>query len=497
MSPIELLERLDDVFRLLQGRGRGTLDRHETLLATISWSYGLLSREEQLCFDRLSVFAGGFSLASAEAVCCSAGIEAGDVVDLLRSLVEKSMLVGLRSTAGHRFRLLETLRQYAERQLGERGETAIIRNRHLQHFVELVPQVERQFFTDSEAQADHRFSVEWDNVRTAVSWALSSSQMASAQQLIDRTFQFAGAHMRHEHAVWVAAVWEAEQIAGTPRIRTLSLLADWASVGGDETTARKHAQHGINIASKPDDSDLVTCWMMFAGPSAITASQSAEAQHAFQQLQACANNVPDLDAEPWIALCLLAAARWADPSWVPHYRQVLKGTVERIRNPSMQLFWAMEEGDKCILADPPEIAAAMHYFRAAREAAMAVGQEYGEGLALRRVAMVAAMQGGADALEWSRVALETLAESQLWDVMWRLLDSVSLALAAHGRTDAAATILGSLGDRPPLGLEAELNIRAAALAIVNAAGEHLADFARGALMTPREVLSAAIESCRP
>ncbi len=114
LSAEELLERLQDRFRLLRGSGHSTLDRHQTLRATVSWSYQLLTEDERLLFDRASVFAGGFDLRAAETVCGFDPIDSVDVIDLVSSLVDKSMIVADRSAFGMRYRLLETLRQYGE-----------------------------------------------------------------------------------------------------------------------------------------------------------------------------------------------------------------------------------------------------------------------------------------------------------------------------------------------------------------------------------------------
>src|SRR5206468_3049972 len=123
LSAEELLDRLRDRFRLLRGSGRGTLDRHHTLRAAVTWSYQLLTDDERLFFDRVSVFAGGFHMQAAEKVCAFEAIDAIDVIDLVSSLVDKSMIVADRRASGMRYRLLETLRQYAEEQMETRGET--------------------------------------------------------------------------------------------------------------------------------------------------------------------------------------------------------------------------------------------------------------------------------------------------------------------------------------------------------------------------------------
>ena len=122
-SPADLLARLDDRFRLLRRSGRGGPSRHHTLRATVDWSYELLDDDERLFFDRLSVFAGGFDLPAAEAVCGS-GFTEPDLPGMLDSLVARSMVIVARLRDGVRYSLLETLRQYGEERLHQRAETA-------------------------------------------------------------------------------------------------------------------------------------------------------------------------------------------------------------------------------------------------------------------------------------------------------------------------------------------------------------------------------------
>ena len=121
-TPADVLSRLDDRFRLLRRSGCGSPPRHQTLRATVDWSYQLLDESERLLFDRFSVFAGCFDLATAEAVCAD-GIERPDIAGMVDSLVAKSMMTVERSRHGVRYRLLETLRLYGQERLGERGET--------------------------------------------------------------------------------------------------------------------------------------------------------------------------------------------------------------------------------------------------------------------------------------------------------------------------------------------------------------------------------------
>jgi predicted ATPase len=122
LSLAGLHDRLDQRFRLLTGGSRTALPRQQTLHAAVDWSYSLLTGAEQLLLGRLSVFAEGFDLDAAEAVCGFGDIEAFDVADLLGSLVDKSLVVAEPAGAALRYRLLETIRQFAAERLVEAGE---------------------------------------------------------------------------------------------------------------------------------------------------------------------------------------------------------------------------------------------------------------------------------------------------------------------------------------------------------------------------------------
>ena len=138
MTPAEVLARLDERFRLLTSGRRTVLERHQTLRAAIDWSYALLDPVEQLVFGRLAVFAGGFTLDAAEAVTSGEGVEHHDVLGHLASLVAKSMVVTDDTAAGTRYRLLDTLREYAWERLAEIDDASRMHARHADHFLALV-----------------------------------------------------------------------------------------------------------------------------------------------------------------------------------------------------------------------------------------------------------------------------------------------------------------------------------------------------------------------
>jgi predicted ATPase/class 3 adenylate cyclase len=185
LSPIELSRRLDQRFRILGGGSRATVERHQTLRAAVDWSYEMLGENEQIVFDRLSVFAGGFPLAGAEAVTSGEGIEEHDVFDILAALVARSLVVAQTNAAETRYTQYETLRQYAQEQLDQRGETEGIRSRHAGFFASFVERVARRHDeAPSEFEWDEELEREVDNLRVAFAWAVDSQDCEAALRLL-------------------------------------------------------------------------------------------------------------------------------------------------------------------------------------------------------------------------------------------------------------------------------------------------------------------------
>jgi len=171
MSVEDLHERLDHRFRLLSGGSRSALPRQQTLGAMVAWSYDLLNEFERAVLRRLTVFVNGFDLRAAESVCATESVELYEVSNLVGSLVAKSLVVAERSGATLRYRLLETIRQFAaDRLLEVDGESAMAqtRQRHAEYFLELC-ETSEPFLRGSPEQASwfERLEREWDNIQAA------------------------------------------------------------------------------------------------------------------------------------------------------------------------------------------------------------------------------------------------------------------------------------------------------------------------------------------
>jgi predicted ATPase/DNA-binding CsgD family transcriptional regulator len=168
LSVDQISIRLDDSFGLLTGGGRSVLPRQRTLRATMDWSYGLLSEDERALFRSLSVFAGGFTLGAAEAVAAGEGVEEADVLDLLTSLVDKSLVIVDERDAEARYRLLETARQYAWEKLQDSGEAERARGRHAEFYVAFAEEPASD--TEGQGARLRKLGAEQDNFRAAQRW---------------------------------------------------------------------------------------------------------------------------------------------------------------------------------------------------------------------------------------------------------------------------------------------------------------------------------------
>jgi predicted ATPase/DNA-binding SARP family transcriptional activator len=184
LSVDEIAARLDDRFSLLTAGSRTAIPRHQTLRATIDWSYDLLTKPERSLLRRLSVFSGGFTLEAAEAV-CSQGMKQSDILDLLGRLVDKSLVIveADSEVSGTRYRLLETIRQYALEKLVETGETSLIRDRHLDFYLSLAEKSEPHIFGHESVLWINRLDKELDNIRAAMEWSTNSGKAVAALRI--------------------------------------------------------------------------------------------------------------------------------------------------------------------------------------------------------------------------------------------------------------------------------------------------------------------------
>ena len=190
MTVEELASRLEDDRPPPVGSSRTGQSHHQTLRATIQWSYDLLDQHEQALFRRLSVFAGGWTLRTAEEICSGQGIETTAVVDLVTQLVDKSMVLLETRLEMARYRFLEPIRQFALEHLESSGEAAVWRARHADGVLALAVLGEAHLAGLEEIASLDRLELEHDNVRLALRWYVALPDGESALRLSTAMWRF-------------------------------------------------------------------------------------------------------------------------------------------------------------------------------------------------------------------------------------------------------------------------------------------------------------------
>ncbi len=171
LSVEEINGKLDQRFRLLTGGSRTALPRQQTLRSLIDWSFDLLNESEKALLRRLAVFAGGWTLESAEQVCADEPVEELSMLDLITSLCDKNLVVAEQADEPTRYGMLETIRQYARDRLLESGEGKEMRDRHLAYFLALAEEAEPQLIGPGQLEWLARLEIELDNLRATLTWS--------------------------------------------------------------------------------------------------------------------------------------------------------------------------------------------------------------------------------------------------------------------------------------------------------------------------------------
>jgi len=297
MGTGEIAALLDDRFRLLTGGRRRGIERHHTLRATIEWSYALLGERERVVFDRLGVFAESFDADAATTVAGGDEVAAWDMREVLDDLAAKSMIVledGPQAT--RRFRLLETLRQYALERLDDSGCTEDYRRRHAEHYAAFAEAAGPGLEGSDEAAWVWRFDAELDNLRAAVAWALDTEAPADAElglriiaPLVGQSFYRPSAGVGE----WAeAALPRAETSTPGRRCAVLTAAAWKAVLEGDLDLARTRASEALRDGLSPDTTSpgwvhsALACAHSFAGDHLAARETLAAGRHALDTIGA-------------------------------------------------------------------------------------------------------------------------------------------------------------------------------------------------------------------
>jgi predicted ATPase/class 3 adenylate cyclase len=254
--PVETIAaRLNDRFRLLTRGDRTALPRQQTLRALIDWSYDLLTEHERALFRRLAVCAGGWTLEVGEAIGAGGSIASGDVLDLLTNLVEKSLVVV--DAEGGRYRLLDTVRQYALERLGESGEESAIRDRHLAYYLAFAERARPELFGASQAAWLARLDLERENLLAAHAWcdtAVGGAESGVRLVYAVKPYCFNRGLLALGLRLTVEALRRGgAQQRNQARSRALADAGQYCSFMGRYREAREHLDESLSIAREIGD----------------------------------------------------------------------------------------------------------------------------------------------------------------------------------------------------------------------------------------------------
>jgi predicted ATPase/DNA-binding CsgD family transcriptional regulator len=274
LSLDEIVGSLHDRFRLLTGGARTAVRRQQTLRASVDWSHALLTEPERVLFRRLSVFMGGFDFGAAQAVAGATEVERFQVLDQLSLLVDKSLVAAENASGSTRYRLLETVRQYALERLGESGEADHIRMAHRDHYAAMAvrldtPALARKWTVE---QAE----VEMDNLRAAFVWSLENGGAAKAVEIASSLQPLWLMRGRiQEGLAWLQAALERDA-TGDPVARARALADKAVLDGWVGVNMTADAEEALAVARQVDDPALLIRALYACGSAAVYDVEAAQ-----------------------------------------------------------------------------------------------------------------------------------------------------------------------------------------------------------------------------
>jgi predicted ATPase len=267
----DLLGRLDNRLRLLRTGARDAPTRQETLEGTIDWSYNLLDDREQTLFARMSVFAGGWTVEAAEAVCNAEGGLGGDVLDSLGVLLDNSMLLQEGDEAA-RFNMLLTIQQYARDRLEASGEAERIRQRHAAYYLAMAEAAESELFGPRQVAWLARLEEEQDNLRAALRWSLDQGEGGLTAQLGWALWRFwwMDRHFTEGQRWMEQAVPATGAASETVRAKALYISATMAYGKGEYERARVQCDESVRLFREAGDAPALAIALLGRGLLAIS-----------------------------------------------------------------------------------------------------------------------------------------------------------------------------------------------------------------------------------
>jgi predicted ATPase/class 3 adenylate cyclase len=448
MSAAEIARLLDERFRLLTGGRRSVVERHQTLRATVDWSYALLNESERKVFDCLGVFVGSFDAVAVTAVASVKQVEAWDVLDALAGLVAKSMVQAEETAEGTtRYSVLDTLRAYAREQLEDSGDIDQARRRHAEYFADLAQQIGVDIGSVMPRSSIAAFRVETDNMRAAVEWAVDSEVGGDIDSAVRIVASLGPAVITY--SPWADKVLPRSERA-TPEQRALLLAAAAGAAAdrGDREHALDLARAALNIGVA-DLLPLALVYMRIISSEAVLGRIDRALEAADEGLAVVSARGGDLNAE---AMIRSSAATVLASVGDPHASAEATTAVQLARADGRHLVLSivLNAYASVLAADDPEAARAAVEENMNRQRDGLESAGYGRTLALA-VRLRVDAGDTANALPNLVEAIRFYQVRGYWAGAFSTALRVVLVLEALGHPHAAAEALGC-AEAHPLGM---------------------------------------------
>ena len=440
ISPADLVGRLDDRFRLLDRGSRSGPVRHRSLRAVVDWSYERLEPRQRLLFDRVSVFAGGFTLEAAEEVCAGDGLARAEIPALIAELVEVS-LVGPARATGARYQLLETLRSYGRDRLEGEGAARRWQERHAGYYVVLARRSDEGLCSEDEGGWMRRIDAELDDLRAAHLWAVSNDDARRALALSAALHGYAHRTLRPEVFAWAERAARLPGAAGQPLLPlALGSAALGACVRGDLVRARRLAEEAVGAAAGAPEGYLgfqaLAAAALFSGDLAgvRTAGRRAlELADAYgDRYQAIVTRIDDL----------LALAYDGQTEDALAEAEAVVATARSLGCPSATAWGRYALGEVLLDHDPSRALALLDESHAV---AASLGCTFLTGVAGTSATTLRARHGDpGEALRRFPDLIDLWERAGNWTQQWTMLRSLITTFVRLGRDEPAAVLYGAM-----------------------------------------------------